>query len=26
MSNTALEGCSGPYREEIRDAVYGADA
>lgn len=24
MSNTALEGCNGPYREEIRDAVYGA--
>jgi CubicO group peptidase (beta-lactamase class C family) len=23
MSNTALEGCNGPYREEIRDAVYG---
>lgn len=23
MSNTALEGCLGPYREEIRDAVYG---
>jgi CubicO group peptidase (beta-lactamase class C family) len=24
FSNTALEGCNGPFREEIRDAVYGA--
>jgi CubicO group peptidase (beta-lactamase class C family) len=23
FSNTAVEGCNGPYREEIRDAVYG---
>jgi CubicO group peptidase (beta-lactamase class C family) len=22
FTNTAVEGCSGPYREEIRDAVY----
>ena len=24
MSNTAPEGSNGPYREEVRDAVYGA--
>jgi CubicO group peptidase (beta-lactamase class C family) len=23
MSNTGLEGCDGPYRYEVRDAVYG---
>ncbi len=23
FSNTAFEGCNGPYREEIRDAIYG---
>jgi CubicO group peptidase (beta-lactamase class C family) len=26
FSNTAAEGCNGPYREEIRDAIYGAGA
>lgn len=24
FTNTASEGCNGPYREEIRDAIYGA--
>ena len=24
LSNTAPEGCNGPYRDEIRNAVYGA--
>ena len=22
LTNTALEGCNGPFREDIRDAVY----
>jgi CubicO group peptidase (beta-lactamase class C family) len=26
FSNTAVEGCNGPFREEIRDAVYGRSA
>jgi CubicO group peptidase (beta-lactamase class C family) len=25
FSNSAFEGCNGPYREEIRDAIYGAN-
>ena len=23
LTNTAFEGCNGPFREEVRDAVYG---